>query len=364
MLRHWLASLLLLPLLAGCGTGYLLQAGRGEWQLLRARVPINRLLISDATAPNLKAQLREAQAAREFAVRVLQLPDNASYRSFAALQRPYVVWNVVAAPEFSTAPMHWCFPFTGCIAYRGYFREADARRYAARLHERGLDTQVAGVAAFSTLGKFADPVLDTMLPYGDVELAGTVFHELAHQRVYIKGDTAFNEAFAMAVEQAGLAAWLQYNGQDAQLARIGRWRSGIDAISDWLAAGRERLAGIYAQQALTPAEMRSRKAAQFALLAAGVLRLEREHGISSVYGEWARAGLNNAHLAAVATYHACVPAFLRLLQTNDGDWPRFYGAVQELGRATSAGRRRFCTAGGESGTEPDFAGGLKHQTKH
>jgi predicted aminopeptidase len=344
MLRHCLLLLASLPLLAGCGTGYLLQAGRGEWQLLRARQPIQRLLASDATDGELKARLREAQAARDFAVSVLRLPDNGSYRSYSAVRRPYVVWNVVAAPEFSTTPRHWCFPFTGCIAYRGYFREAAARRYAATLQSQGLDVQVGGVAAFSTLGKFADPVLDTMLRYGDTELAGTLFHELAHQRVYVKGDSAFNESFAMAVERAGLQLWLTQQGRTEELARAQQWRQSVEAVSDLLAAGRTQLARLYAEP-LTDNARRARKASQLAVLGGQVLQLEPQRNFRSVYGDWARAGLNNAHLAAVATYHACVPAFLRLLAAEGHDWPRFYAAVAAVGRRGPAGRQQFCAAG-------------------
>jgi predicted aminopeptidase len=344
MLRHCLPLLLLLPVLNGCGTSYLLQAGRGEWQVLHARQPISRLLATEATDGSLKAQLREAQAARDFAVRTLQLPDNGSYRSYSALRRPFVVWNVVAAPEFSTTPRHWCFPFTGCIAYRGYFREPDARRYAARLRTQGFDVQVDGVAAYSTLGKFADPVLDTMLRYGDTELAGTLFHELAHQRVYIKGDSAFNEAFAMAVEQAGLQIWLQQQGRADELARATAWRRSTEAVSELLARGRAQLAALYAAR-LPVDEMRRRKAAELGTLASAVLELERQRGFHSVYGEWAQAGLNNAHLASVATYHACVPAFLRLLAAEAGNWSGFYAAVARIGRQGPAERQHFCAAG-------------------
>jgi predicted aminopeptidase len=344
MLRHCLLPLLLLPILTGCGTGYLLQAGRGEWQVLRARQPINRLVDSDSTDAALKAQLREVQAARDFAVTALHLPDNGSYRSYSAVQRPYVVWNVVAAPEFSTTPQHWCFPFTGCIAYRGYFRESGARQYAAKLAARGLDVQVGGVAAYSTLGKFADPVLDTMLRYGDTELAGTLFHELAHQRVYVKGDSAFNESFAMAVERAGLQQWLQQQGRSAELTRAAAWRSSMEAVTEVLANGRGRLTALYASP-VPITDKRARKASELAALAAAVLELEQQRDFRSVYGDWARAGLNNAHLAAVATYHECVPAFLRLLQSEGGDWPRFYAAVARIGRQDAAARRQFCAAG-------------------
>jgi len=194
-----LLSLLLCSGLPGCGIAYLAQATQGQWRVMRARRPIDRMLSDPATTPQLKSRLELVLDAREFASRELALPDNRSYRSYADLRRPYVVWNVVAAPEFSIVPLHWCFPFTGCLSYRGYFRESNARAYAAHLAARGNDTIVAGVAAYSTLGHFDDPVLNTMMRYGDLDLVATIFHELAHQLIYVKGDSAFNESFASMV---------------------------------------------------------------------------------------------------------------------------------------------------------------------
>jgi predicted aminopeptidase len=150
------------------------------------------------------------------------LPDNRSYRSYADLGRPYVVWNVVAAPEFSIEPLRWCFPFTGCLSYRGYFKESNARAFAAALAARGNDTLVAGVSAYSTLGHFADPVLNTMMRYGDLDLVATLFHELAHQLIYVKGDSEFNESFAVTIEQEGLRRWLAARGRSLGAAEFPR----------------------------------------------------------------------------------------------------------------------------------------------
>lgn len=352
MLRQSLGLLLCLPLLTACGTGYLLQAGRGEWQLLRARQPIARVLQDPAADPALKQQLQEAQAARDFAVSALLLPDNASYRSFSALRRPYVVWNVVAAPEFSLTPLRWCFPIAGCISYRGYFREAAARRYAERLQRAGYDTQVGGVAAFSTLGRFADPVLDTMLRYGAVELAGTIFHELAHQRLYVAGDSEFNEAFATAVEELGLRAWLQRDNRGEELHRLEQRRGWHEALQGVLAAGRSELAALYARQ-LPAAEARSAKRDVLATVAERLRALQQQLGFVSGYNAWLESGLNNAHLAAIATYHECVPAFRGLHAEAGGDWSAFYAAARQIARRSPAGRREFCAAGRVS--EPPLA---------
>src|ERR1700730_16357908 len=204
-------------LLSGCGTRYLMQAASGQWQVLRQRVPIDTLLADPRTPPALRAHLEEVRGAREFASRELGLPDNGSYRSYADIGRPYVVWNVVAAPEFSVRPKRWCFPIAGCVAYRGYFREQRAREFAASLAVRGFDVSVDGVPAYSTLGKFADPVLSSMLRYGDDELAPTIFHELAHQLLYVRDDSEFNEAFATTVEGAGLERWLTHQRDSQRL---------------------------------------------------------------------------------------------------------------------------------------------------
>jgi len=331
--------------LSGCAVGYLLQAGRGQWQLLHARQKVDAVIANPATDAGVKARLAAAQAARDFASRELGLPDNRSYRSYSALGRDYVVWNVVAAPEFSVAPKRWWFPFTGSIAYRGYFREANARRYAAGLAARGYDTYVGGVAAYSTLGKFADPLLDTMLRYGELQLIGTMFHELAHQLIYVPGDSEFNEAFAMSVERAGVARWLESRGQGAELAGYRERMQQQAAVQKILADGRSRLARLYAS-ALPADEMRLRKQQQLAQIAAAVRAYEQRSGLRSGYDAWLDSGLNNAHLASVATYFDCVPGFERLLAAHDGDLAKYYDAVRALARGPAAARRALCAQPG------------------
>jgi predicted aminopeptidase len=345
-LRRATRALLLVTMawsLSGCGAGYLLQAAKGQWQVLRARQPISRVIGAPGTAPQLRSRLEQVREARAFAVRELALPDNASYTTYAALGRPYVVWNVVAVPEFSLAPRRWCFPFTGCIAYRGYFREADARRYAGALAAQGNDTLVAGVAAYSTLGKFADPVLDTMMGYGDLDLVGTIFHELAHQLVYVKHDTEFNESFAMSVERAGVARWLAAQGRGGELAAWQQRQADQAAIVTRLADGRVQLARTYAVP-MAVEERRAAKQEQMAAITRAVRDYESERGLRSGYDAWLEAGLNNAHLVAVATYFDCVPGFERLLAQHDGDLPGYYEAVRALARGPVAGRRALCAA--------------------
>src|SRR5882672_9047804 len=250
-------------LLSGCGTLYLTQAASGQWQVLRQRVPIDTLLGDPRTPPTLRTQLEAVTSIRDFASRELELPDNGSYRSYADIGRRYVVWNVVAAPEFSVSPKRWCFPIAGCVAYRGYFHEQRAREFAASLAVRGFDVSVDGVPAYSTLGKFADPVLSSMLRYGDDELAATIFHELAHQLLYVKDDSAFNEAFATTVEDAGLERWLAHQGTPGRMQAYRADEAREAAFVKLLADTRAQLAHLYASQ--EPSEvMRAHKQAIFA----------------------------------------------------------------------------------------------------
>jgi predicted aminopeptidase len=333
-----------LCLLGGCST-YLLQAANGEWHVLHAGVPIDKLLADPGTPPALRAHLETVRAAREFASRELLLPDNHSYRSYADIGRPYVVWNVVAALEFSVTPKRWCFPVAGCVAYRGYFHEQQAREFAAHLAAQGFDVVVDGVPAYSTLGKFADPVFSSMLRYGDDELAATIFHELAHQLLYVRDDSEFNEAFATTVENVGLERWLTQQGAAARLARVRERDQHAAAFATLMTRSRARLAQLYGS-GLGREAMRARKAQLFDALAADMRALELRLGVGyPLYEEWIAAGLNNARLAAVSTYFECLPGFSRLLERSDNDLPRFYAAARELARAPRAARHaQLCTA--------------------
>src|ERR1700719_3218598 len=332
-------------LLSGCGTRYLMQAASGQWQVMRQRGAIDTLLADPRTPPALRAQLQEVRAAREFASRELGLPDNGSYRSYADIGRPYVVWNVVAAPEFSVSPKRWCFPIAGCVAYRGYFHEQRAREFAASLAARGFDVSVDGVPAYSTLGKFADPVLSSMLRYGDDELAATIFHELAHQLLYVRDDSEFNEAFATTVEDAGLARWLTHQGPSRRLQQWRERQAHAGEFVSLLAQSRARLARLYAS-GVAREQMRAGKAQILTALAADMRSLELREGLSyPLYEEWIAAGLNNARLASVSTYFDCVPGFTRLLAQAGNDLARFYAAARELARQPRALRHaRLCTA--------------------
>src|SRR5437660_9583638 len=332
-------------LLYGCGSLYLMQAASGQWQVLRERVPVETLLADPHTPPALRAHLEEVRAAREFASRELGLPDNKSYRSYADIGRPYVVWNVVAAPEFSVSPKRWCFPIAGCVAYRGYFRERRAREFAAALAVRGYDVSVDGVPAYSTLGRFADPVLSSMLRYGDDELAATIFHELAHQLLYVRDDSQFNEAFASTVEDEGLERWLRHLGAGERLRQLRERDADAAAFADLMAQARSPLARLYAS-APPRVEMRARKAEVLAGLAGKMRALEQRRGVTyPLYEDWIAAGLNNARLASVSTYYGCLAGFRRVLAESGNDLARFYAAVRELSRLPRTERHaRLCVA--------------------
>jgi predicted aminopeptidase len=285
------------------------------------------------------------------------LPDNRSYRSYSDLKRPYVVWNMVAAPEFSVEPQRWCFPFTGCLSYRGYFRERDARRMAARLAARGNDVMVGGVTAYSTLGHFSDPVLNTMLRYGDLGLVSTIFHELAHQLIYVRGDSEFNESFAVSVEQEGLRRWLAARGRSLELQDYLARHHSEQLIVNVFADGRRQLATLYATSPAPPREqLRVRKKELLSATGEQVLAVERQFRVRTGYDQWISDGLNNAHLASVGTYFDCVPGFNRLLAANGGNLPAFYAAVRRM-KADAAARRALCadTGDGEPITAPGAA---------
>lgn len=319
--RAWriprIAVVILLALAtSGC---YYLQAARGQLRVMSARQPIDKVIARPATSDTLKSQLTRARRIRDFASRELGLPDNASYKSYADIGRRYVVWNVVATPEFSVEPRTWCFPIAGCVSYRGYFSEKAANAFAEQRRKAGDDVVVGGVPAYSTLGRIADPLLNTVTGYAELDLAALIFHELAHQVAYRADDSSWNEAFATAVEEAGVA---RYAATFADPALLGRWQQRRRlrvALSATITRAREDLARLYRRR-LAPEALRQAKQQRLAELAAAIRVMEKEQGMSSGFGAWIDAGLNNAHLASVATYYERVPHFEELLKNRCGDY--------------------------------------------
>ena len=327
------AAALLLP---GCSDiEYYWQGVAGQTDLLARAKPITEVI---ATTPDnaLKSRLQRAQEIRAFASRELGLPDNRSYTSYADLGRPYAVWNVFAAPELSLTPRQWCFPVAGCVNYRGYFAEGDARAEAARLKAAGDDVHMSGIPAYSTLGYFDDPVLSTFVKYREVDLARLIFHELAHQVVYVKDDSSFNESFAVTVEEAGVARWLaseaRLRGESeaaALAADLDRGRELRAHFRTLIRTTRERLTALYASNA-TDGEKRAGKAAAFEWLRAGYEEQRAASGGGVSFERWFAGGVNNAGIAAMALYADRVPQFTALLAAENGDLPRFYARVKAL----------------------------------
>ncbi|MBW4050254.1 MAG: aminopeptidase [Proteobacteria bacterium] len=329
----------LLAAICGCtSTMYLLQAAGGEWHVIHDRKPIVQVIDDPKTSQPLIRELAEVRSARNFASRVLKLPNNDSYRTYVRIDRPYVVWNVVAAPALSVQPKQWCFPVAGCVAYRGYFSEQRARAFAAGLKRRGYDVVVEGVPAYSTLGKLPDPVMSTMMRYGSEELAGMIFHELAHQLLYVPNDSRFDEAFAVTVQYEGLKRWLEYRGHPQRIEEFEQERTEDRQLVALLRRTRGRLARVYASAAPRREKLR-RKRQIFTGLAGSIRSLEQRLRIRwPLYDKWIADGLNNADLVSVGTYYDCVPGFERLLRQEGDDLPRFYAAARRLAHEPKAKR--------------------------
>jgi predicted aminopeptidase len=325
-------------LAGGCSSvGYYMQAIGGQMELIRKARPIADVLADTAVSAELKRKLERVVQIRDFASRELKLADNDSYRRYADLNRPYVVWNVFATPELSVQPRQWCFPFAGCVGYKGYFAAADAQRLAAELRKEGYDVYVGGVPAYSTLGWFKDPVLNTFIRYPDAEIARLIFHELAHQMAYAKGDTTFNESFATAVEEEGVKRWLAAHATPEQKTAFDQAQVHRHDFMHIVAQYRERLQRLYAGS-LSPEQMRSQKAQVLAQMRADYLQLKLAWGGFSGFDWWFDQPLNNAQLASVALYTQLVPAFQTALRTADGDLPRFYAEVKRLAALPQAER--------------------------
>lgn len=330
-LRMLLVGLLAVSALGCANVGYYAQAVNGQLDVYSRTRPIAEVIADPQTDPALKEKLAAVLRIREYAIRDLGLPDNDSYRVYANLDRPYALWNVFATPEFSLKPTEWCFLISGCVAYRGYFSRRPAEAFAASLRAAGDDVYVGGVAAYSTLGWFRDPVLNTIIDRPLPEIAGLVFHELAHQQLYVRGDTAFNESFAMTVELEGVRRWLQANGREDDYmkyeARVARRQDFVTLVLKH----RDRLEALY-ESGAGVAEKRAGKAQIFAELRAEYEQLKTAWNGYSGYDGWFAQDLNNAHLVSLGMYHRHIPAFQAMLTRHQGDLAAFYRAVTELGR--------------------------------
>ena len=323
--------LLIIAAISGCTPVYYSQAIRGEFQILTHRQSIDKLIADPKTPPKLKQQLQLVQQLRAFAKTELKLPVGGSYNKYVDLHRKYVVWNVQAAPELSLEPKTWRYPFVGRLAYRGYFSEKAARSCGHDLAKKGFDVYVDGVDAYSTLGWFKDPLLNTFIDTDEAELAETLFHELGHKRVFAAGDTDFNEAFATAVGQEGAHRWLRSKCDTNLLERYDAALARDLQFVHLVLATRERLAKLYATFA-PPDELRREKQRVFEDLRRQYEEMKAGWGGYSGYDGWFADQLNNAKLNTIANYYDYVPGFQRLLQMNGGDMEKFYAAAERLSK--------------------------------
>ncbi|MDB5807500.1 MAG: hypothetical protein JWN73_4822 [Betaproteobacteria bacterium] len=324
------AALATTGLLAGCSTtSYYWQAFTGQMEVRRLSRPVDEVIAAADTSAELKARLEYARQARDFASKQLGLPDNGSYRVYADLKRNYVVWNVFAAPALSLELKTQCFPVAGCVTYRGYFSEDDARVYADKLRAEGLDVYSGGVPAYSTLGYFNDPLLNTFIRYPELEIARLIFHELGHQVAYAKGDSTFNESFATAVEEEGLKRWMVAHATAEQKTRYDQFTHRREDFMAMMRRTRDKLEAIYKQPG-SEADKRAAKEAVFADLRREYEQMKLGWGGFKGYDAWIAKDLNNAKLGSISTYSKLVPAFNTLLAREHDDLPRFYAKVKQL----------------------------------
>jgi predicted aminopeptidase len=334
------AAIALVVVLPGCSTiSYYAQAISGHLELMREARTLQARIDDPATPAPLRQKLVQALAIRQFAVDKLNLPDNGSYRSYADVKRSFVLWNVFAAPEFSVRPVRSCFPFAGCVDYRGWYDEADARRAAEDMRARGNDVYIGGVPAYSTLGWFDDPLLNTFVVYPEAEIARLLFHELAHQVVYVKDDSVFNESFAVAVEEEGMRRWQAFRVDPtaAERTRYDIARTRRREFVAMMLGARQRLEAFYAED-LPVAERRAGKARILGDLMRDYQALKVSWNGFAGFDRYFEQGVNNALLASIATYSGRLPAFRALLVREGGDLPAFYREVKRLATLPKAER--------------------------
>ena len=331
---RYLGLCLLVVQLNGCALGYYWQAGAGQMRIVRGQEPVDKLLDKTELSSAERQRLEISQEALAFAHKHMLLPDNGSYRQYYDTGEPYVVWNVFAAPELSLEPQTWCFPVAGCIAYRGYFKEKEARKYAAKLAAKGADVFVGGVAAYSTLGRLKDPLLNTMLSMAEDDFVGLIFHELSHQLLYVKDDSAFNEGFATAVESEGIRRWQAARNEPVYSEP--RYTHGQRLqVMELLRDARARLTAVYAADT-DDAFKRNQKTQLLAGLGDEYQSLVagwQDEGLKGrPYSALFAQGVNNASLSAIATYDDYVPAFEELLRDCDYGIECFYARSKDIGR--------------------------------
>jgi len=340
MFRFILITLIALNA-SGCSSfGYYMDLMAGHSELLEQREAVSEILLKKETTVKLRNLLEKSQEIREFSVKELKLPDNDSYRMYADLKRRYAVWNVVAAEEFSIDPKKWCFLFVGCLSYRGYFSKEDAQAYADELKKEGYDVFLAGANAYSTLGWFDDPLLNTMMYKSEARRAGIIFHELAHQVVYIDDDSAFNEAFATTVEEEGIRRWFIKNNQISQYQEYLVNKKRDEELNALLQKTRVQLGALY-KKPMRSKEKKDAKANIFTAMKLEYQKLKSSWNGYDAYDEWMSQDLNNAHLLLIATYNELLPSFKAMLKNEQNNLQQFYIAAERLGQMNKKDRKVY-----------------------
>ncbi len=339
MIYRFIIGVVLISFLAACsGPGYYTQAISGHWRLMHARQDIQSLLDDPATDSELASQLRTADQIKAFAKNTLDLPANGSYSSYVEIDGGALVWNVVATEEFSLVAKKWCFPVAGCVPYRGFFKQEKAQGSATRLRNKGMDVYVAPAAAYSSLGWFSDPLLSTMVSSSDVRLASYLFHELAHQRLYIKGDGVFNEGYASFVEETGIRVWLESNQRQDELLQRHELKNARKDFNDLVGGVRDELAGLYRTDKPETVK-RKQKAEVFQAFSRSYEQLSADKWNGrQYYASWFDDPINNARLALYNTYEGSHCAFQRLFDQADGDMREFHRLAEQKSRLKSEDR--------------------------
>ncbi|MGC3964570.1 MAG: aminopeptidase [Rhodocyclaceae bacterium] len=324
---------------AGVGPGYYWQAMSGQIDVMWRAQDAHTVERADGTRADLRDRLALAEKLRAYATSELGLPDNGSYRRYADLERPYVAWNVFATPALSMQPHEWCLPVAGCVSYLGFFSEADARAKANELRQQGMDVYVGGVPAYSTLGWFNDPLLNTFIHWPEPELARLIFHELSHQLLYVKNDTEFNESFAATVEEAGVRRWLSQPGREEMLVQFEASQRRRDDFAALVLDYRKKLAALYGSTVCEEDKARGKRELIAELGATyASIRDERWAGFAG-YDRWFAQDINNATLASIGLYRGLVPGFSAVLAEEGGDLPRFYARVKAISALPEPDRR-------------------------
>lgn len=342
-----ISGLLLSLALCGCESiGYYGQAISGQYQIMQSRQPIEDLISDPDTPEALAKRLELILAVREFAETELHLPVGDHYLSYVELDRPVVAWNIFAAPELSLVPKTWCYPIAGCAAYRGYFDIRDAHRYSQKLKAQGYDVYIGGVTAYSTLGWFDDPILSTFSKLDDAQIAALLFHELAHQKLYVPGDTVFNESFATAVEQEGLRRW-QIASNDAFIYKTYlSKRQRQDTFVDLIMKYRHRLESMYAEDLPIEAK-REAKVRIISELIAEYRQMKSARPEMAAYANWFKQPVNNAQIISISSYNEFVPAFNNLLIQHNRNLQKFYEACRRLAQMDISERHEILTGTGK-----------------